>query len=264
MKSIWILLAAALVSPWSVQAAVVTKSVEYTQNGTKLLGYLAYDDAASPSQKRPGILTIHEWWGLNDYIKGLARQLAELGYIAFAPDMYGGGQVTSDPKKAGELAGQLYGKPLMAERAQAGLEQLLKTGLVDEAKVASIGFCFGGTASLALAYSGAPLSAVVTFHGGLIPVPVGGGQKVKAKFLIMHGGLDMLVPPSAVQTVLLAANDEKLDYQFIVYSGAVHAFSNPEADKARAAGLKGVGYNAEAAKLSWDQMKTFFTENFGK
>lgn len=263
MKTIWIILSA-LVVPLTMQAAVVAKSVEYTQNGTKLQGYLAYDEAASADQKRPGVLVIHEWWGLNDYVKGRARQLAEMGYVAFAPDMYGSGQVTADPKKAGELAGQLYGKPLMAERAQAGLDQLLKTGWVDETKVASIGFCFGGAASLALAYSGAPLAAVATFHGGLIPVPVGGGQKIKAKFLIMHGGLDTLVPPSAVQSFLLSANDEKLDYQFIVYSGAVHAFSNPDADKAHAAGLKGVGYNAEAAKHSWDQMKSFFVEVFGK
>jgi dienelactone hydrolase len=263
MKAISILLTA-LVLPLTVQAAVVTKSVEYTQNGTKLKGFLAYDDSASATQKRPGILVIHEWWGLGDYIKGRARQLAELGYIAFAPDMYGDGQVTTDRKKAGELAGQLYGKPLLAERAQAGLDQLLKTGLVDESKVASIGFCFGGTASLALAYTGAPLAAVVTFHGGLIPVPSGSGEKIKGKFLILHGGLDTLVPATAVESFLISANDAKIDYQFIVYSGALHAFSNPEADKAQAAGLKGVGYNAEAARNSWDQMKIFFADVLGK
>ena len=152
----------------------------------------------------------------------------------------------------------------MAERGQAALDQLLKTGLVDENKVAAIGFCFGGSASLALAYSGAPLAGVVTFHGGLIPAPADVAQKTKAKFLILHGALDPLVNKEAVDKFLKSMNDDKLDYQFIAYSGAVHAFSNPEADKAHAAGLDGVGYNAEAATRSWNQMKIFFGEIFGK
>lgn len=228
------------------------------------MGYLAYDDSVVPDQKVPGVLIFHEWWGLNDYVKGRTRQLAEIRCVAFAPDMYGGGQTTTDPKEARELTSKLYGKPLLTERAQAGLDQLLKTGLVDDKKVASIGFCFGGTTSLALAYTGAPLAGVVTFHAGLIPVPFGVGQKTKAKFLILHGALDPLAPKRSVDEFLTSANNEKLDYQFVLYSGAVHAFSNPDADKAKAAGLNGVGYNPEAAKRSWDQMKVFFGELFGK
>ncbi len=247
----------------SAQAKLVTKTVSYEQNGAKLEGYLAYDDSVTEKDKRPGIVVFPEWWGLSNYIKGRAEQLANLGYVAFAADMYGDGQSTTEPAKAKQLAGPFYGNtPLMVGRAQAALDQLLKTGLVDETKVAAIGFCFGGTCSLALAYSGAPLAAVVTFHGGLIPAPVDAAQKTKAKFLILHGALDPLVKKEAVDAFLKSMNDGKFDYQFIAYSGALHAFSNPDADKAHAAGLDGVGYNAEAATHSWNQMQAFFKEIF--
>jgi dienelactone hydrolase len=250
-----------LASGMTVHAKLVTKTVSYEQNGTKLEGYLAYDDSITDKGKVPGIVVFPEWWGLNDYVKGRADQLAGMGYVAFAADMYGGGQSTTEPAKAKELSSQFYGKPLMAERARAALDQLLKTSLVDENKVAAIGFCFGGSASLALAYSGAPLTGVVTFHGGLIPPPADVAQKTKAKFLILHGALDPLVNKEAVDKFLKSMNDDKLDYQFIAYSGAVHAFSNPNAGKFN---LEGLGYNAEAAARSWNQMKIFFGEIFGQ
>ncbi len=244
-------------------ATVKTDTIKYTQNGTNLIGYIAYDNELTAKGKAPGILVIHEWWGLNDFVKQKAEELARMGYVAFAVDMYGDGQVTKDPDQAKRLAGQMYGNPsLMVERAQAGLDQLLKTGLVDNTKIASIGFCFGGTCSLALAYSGAPVQAVVTFHGGLTPAPSGTADKTKAKFLILHGALDPLVNKGVVDSFLASMNEAKLDYQFVIYSGAVHAFTNPDADKAREAGLPGVGYNAQAAKRAWRQMKLFFDEVF--
>jgi len=248
----------------NAHAKLVTKTVSYEQNGTKLEGYLAYNDSATEKGKVPGVVVFPEWWGLNDYIKSRAEQLANMGYVAFAADMYGDGQTTTEPAKAAEFAGKLYGKPLMAERAQAALDQLLKTGMVDESKVAAIGFCFGGATSLALAYTGAPLAGVVTFHGGLIPAPADAAEKTKAKFLILHGALDPLVNKEAVDSFLKSMNEGKFDFQFVEYSGAVHAFTNPDADKARAAGLDGVGYNAEAATRSWNQMKVFFNEIFGQ
>jgi dienelactone hydrolase len=247
-------------SALDLRADLVTKSVSYEHDGTKLTGYLAYDDSVTAKGKAPGVLVFHEWWGLNDYIKSRADQLAKMGYVAFAADMYGNGQTTTDPDKAKELASQFYGKSLMAERAQAGLDQLLKTGLVDEGKIASIGFCFGGATSLALAYTGAPLVGVVTFHGALIPPPADASQKTKAKFLVLHGALDPLVGKDSVDAFLKAMNDGKLDFQFLEYSGAIHAFTNPNADKV---GMKGLGYNAEAASRSWSQMQLFFHEIFG-
>jgi dienelactone hydrolase len=244
----------------SLRAGLVTKPVAYEQDGTKFTGYLAYDDSVTSKGKAPGILVFHEWWGLNDYIKGRADELAKMGYVVFAPDMYGDGQSTTDPAKAKELSSQFYGNSKMPERARLGLDQLLKTGFVDESKIAAIGFCFGGATSLALAYTGAPILGVVTFHGALIPPTPDAAQKTKAKFLILHGAVDPLVNKESVDAFLQAMNDGKFDYEFIEYSGAVHAFTNPNADKF---GLKGIAYNAEAASRSWNQMQQFFHEIFG-
>lgn len=250
----------------TASAEVVTKSVSYEQGGVQLQGYLAHDDGVGASVKRPGVLVIPEWWGLNDFAKGRAEELAKLGYIAFAADMYGGGITTEDAKKAKELAGALYGKPLMAERAQAGLEQLLKTGLVNDQQVAAIGFCFGGSTCQALAYSGAPLAAIVSFHGGLIDAPAEALPKIHAKFLMLNGAVDPMVKASAIESFKKALESGHIDYQFISYSGAKHAFTNPDADRlARANDMTAmIGYNQTAALRSWAQMKFFFDELFAK
>ncbi|MDB6094540.1 MAG: Dienelactone hydrolase family protein [Verrucomicrobia bacterium] len=247
----------------TASAKIVTRTVRYEHAGVKLSGYLAYDDTFTTQGKIPGVVIVHEWWGQNDYVRGRAEQLAKLGYAAFALDMYGAGESTSDPKRAGELAGQFYGKPLMAERAQAGLDQLLATGLVDPNRVAAIGYCFGGSTVQALAYSGAPLAGVVSFHGGLIPVPAEAAAKTKAKILVCNGGADGFVPSKDIDAFITSMNAGKFDYQFISYAGAVHAFTNPDADAMSAkSGLKGIGYNAAADRRSWQHMKDFFAEIF--
>lgn len=261
MKPIIMLLAFAATALPSF-AKIVTRSVAYEHAGVKLEGYLAYDDAKPETEKAPGVLIIPEWWGLNDYVKGRAEKIAQLGYVAFAADMYGAGVATTDPKKAGELAGPFYGQPLMAERAQAGLDALRRNPRVDPARVAAIGYCFGGSTVQALAYSGAPLAGIVSFHGGLIPVPADAATKTKAKILICHGAIDPFVKKEALDAFLKSMNDGKFDYQFISYAGALHAFTNPDADKAAANGLNGVGYNAAADRRSWSHMKTFFKELF--
>ncbi len=247
-------------------ANVVTKTIPYEHNGTKLEGFLAWDDAAPADVKRPGVLVVHEWWGLNDYIKDRARQLAGMGYVAFALDMYGAGMATTEASKAKELAGPFYGKPIMAERAKAGLDQLLKTGLVNERQIAAIGFCFGGSTCQALAFSGAPVAAIVSFHGGLL-VPTGEQAKAtRAKLLILNGAVDPMVKSEDIQAFMKALEDGKVDYQFINYSGARHAFTNQNADKVAADNnmTAAVGYNEVAARRSWAQMKSFFDEVFGK
>jgi dienelactone hydrolase len=250
----------------AAQAKIVTKAVPYEQAGVKLEGFLAYDDAKMPAGRgAPGVLVVPEWWGLNDHARNRAEQLAKLGYVALAVDMYGAGISTTDAKKATELAGQFYGKPLMAERAQAGLDQLLATGLVDPARVAAIGFCFGGSTVQALAYSGAPLAGIVSFHGGLIPVPADAAAKTKAKILICQGALDPFVSKEALDAFIKSMNDGKFDYQFISYAGAMHAFTNPKADELAAAnGLKGLAYNEAADRRSWVHMEAFFRELFGR
>lgn len=255
-----------LLSALPASAKLVTRTVAYEHAGVKLEGYLAYDDARTAQGKAPGVLVVHEWWGLNDYTRIRAEQLAKLGYVAFALDMYGAGQNTTDAKQAGAWAKQFYGKPLMAERAQAGLNQLLETGLVDPARVAAIGYCFGGSTVQALAYTGAPLAGIVSFHGGLIPVPADAAGKTKAKILICHGAIDPNVPAADVAAFKKAMNDGKFDYQFISYSGAVHAFTNPGADRlATANGMEGgIGYNAAADQRSWSHMQVFFAEIFAE
>ncbi len=246
-----------------LNAKIVTKPVPYEHAGVKLEGWLAYDDEkATNAAPAPGVLVLPEWWGLTEYPKSRAEQLAKLGYVAFAADMYGAGVTTTDPKKAGELAGQFYGKPLMAERAQAGLDQLLATGLVDKARVAAIGYCFGGATAQVLAYSGAPLAGMVSFHGSLVPASAEAAAKNHAKFLICHGAVDGFIKPEEIAAFQKSMDDGKFDYQFISYSGAVHAFSNPAATKiGKAAGIP-IAYNAAADRRSWAHMRSFFSEIF--
>jgi len=246
-------------------AKIVTRPTAYEHAGVKLEGWLAYDDGKiSTANKAPGVLVVPEWWGLNDYPKSRAVQLAQLGYVAFVADMYGAGVATTDPKKAGELAGPFYGKPLMAERAQAGLDQLLKTGLVDGSRVAAIGYCFGGSTVQALAFSGAALAGIVSFHGGPVPVPADAATKVKAKILMCHGAIDPFIKKEDLDTFTKALNDAKLDYQFVSYAGAVHAFTNPGADQIAAATGLPIAYNAAADHRSWAHMQAFFAEIFAK
>ena len=264
MKKLFVLLAIASLTGVA-SAKIVTKSVAYEHASVKLEGFLAYDDEKVSSAKRsPGVLVVPEWWGLNDYAKSRAEQVAKLGYVAFATDMYGAGVVTTDVKKAGELAGQFYGKPLMAERAAAGLAQLVKSGLVDEKRVAAIGYCFGGATVQALAYSGASLAGIVSFHGSLIPASAEAAKANKAKFLVCHGAVDPFIKAEELAAFTKSMNDGKFDYQFVSYAGAIHAFTNPQADEvAKTAGLVGgIGYNAAADKRSWAHMRTFFSEIF--
>ncbi len=241
----------------SLQAKIITRAVAYEHEGVQLEGWLAYDDTVTTP--RPGVLVVHEWWGLNDYVRHRAEQLAGLGYVAFALDMYGRGVLTRDPAEAGKLAGQFYGKPLMAARAQAGLEQLLATGLVNPGKVAAIGYCFGGTTSQALAYSGAPVLGIVSFHGNPLPAPEGAPNR--AKILMLHGAADFFIKPEAIAQFTASLDAGGFDWQWINYAGAYHAFSNPDADKF---GVKGVAYNAAADRRSWEHMRLFLRELFGE
>jgi len=208
---------------------------------------------------------IPEWWGVNDYIEGRAKQLAAMGCVALVADMYGGGINTTDAAKAKELAGALYGTPDLAGHAQAGLDALLKTGLVDPAKVAAIGFCFGGSACQALAYAGAPLAGIVSFHGGLIPPSPDALKTIHCKILMLNGAIDPMIKPDAVAAFMKTLDTGHIDYQFINYSGALHAFTNPNADAmAKKNNMVGmIGYNETAARRSWAQMQIFFNEIFG-
>ena len=238
-------------------AGIVTKAVAYKHGDVELEGFLAYN--SSLEGKLPGVLVVHEWWGLNDYARMRAEQLAKLGYVAFALDMYGKGVNTIDPQEAGRLADRFRGKPLMAERARAGLEVLLKQEKVDKNRVAAIGFCFGGTTVLELAYSGADLKGVVSFHGN--PTVPADASKIRAAVLVLHGADDFFVSDEDIKKFQDAMREGKVDWTMVCYGGAVHAFTNPDADKA---GIKGVAYQEKAARRSWKHMQVFFDEILAK
>jgi dienelactone hydrolase len=242
------------------RAALQTKEITYTCKGVTLKGYLAWDDAATG--KRPGVLVVHEWWGLNDYARKRAEELAKMGYVAFACDMYGEGKTTQHPKEAGQMATEVRKNvETWRARALAGLKILQDHEAVDTKKIAAIGYCFGGSTALQLAYSGADVSAVVSFHGAL-PVPEEDQVKnIKAKILICHGALDSFIPEKTIQQVRAALDNGKADYEMIYYGGAVHSFTVPDADKH---GIKGMGYNREADRRSWMHMQMLFREVFGK
>jgi dienelactone hydrolase len=254
----------ALLLAGGASAKVVTKQVAYEHAGVKLEGVLAYDDTKTARGRLPGVLVLPEWWGLTEYPRARAGQLAALGYVAFAADMFGAGVTTEDAKKAGELVGPIYGKPLMAERARAGLDQLLKSGLVDPARVAAIGFCFGGTAAQALAYSGAPLAGIVSFHGNPLDAPAEVAGKVKTKFLLLNGAADPMVKPEAKISLERSLEAAKIDFVSVDYASAKHAFTNADADRlAKANGMTaGIGYDEPAARRSWKAMQVFFDEIF--
>jgi dienelactone hydrolase len=241
-------------------AAVVTKTVDYEHEGTKLKGFLAYDD--SVKEKRPGVLVVHEWWGLNDYAKERCKMLAGLGYVAFAPDMYGEGKVTTHPEDAGKMATTVRNNvKLWRGRAETGLKQLTSQPNVDASKLAAIGYCFGGSTCLELAYAGADLKAVATFHAAL-PVPTPEEAKaIKARLLICNGADDSFIKAETIDQFKSALDKAGVKYNFVNFPGAVHSFTVPHADSNNLPGMK---YNKEADEKSWAMMLQLFKETLGR
>ncbi|TWT41763.1 Dienelactone hydrolase family protein [Phycisphaerae bacterium RAS1] len=241
------------------EAKVVTRPVEYKHGDVALEGFLAFDDA-QPG-KRPGVLIVHEWWGLNDYAKRRAQQLAEMGYVAFALDMYGKGVVATTREEAQKLSGQFHGSPLMRERARAGLAVLAADEHVDAKRIAASGYCFGGSTVLELAYSGADIAGVVSFHGGLTAPKPEDMKNIKARILVLHGADDPFISADAIAAFQRGMQAAKADWQMVYYGGAVHAFSNPGVN---AANIDGAKYDEKADRRSWEDMRQFFREIFGE
>lgn len=242
------------------QAEIQTKTVTYKVGDTECRGFLAWDD--SIEGKRPGVLVVHEWWGLNDYAKHRAEELAKLGYVAFAADMYGEGRTTSHPGDAGKMAGEVRANiDQWRERAEAALEVLKEQPQCDSSKLAAIGYCFGGATVLQLAYMGADLDAVVTFHGALPAAIVEEAKKIKPKLLICHGADDPMINAEAVAAFKKPLDEAGTHYTFIAYPGAVHSFTVPNAE---AVGIDGIKYNEEADEKSWQAMKELFAEKLGE
>lgn len=264
MKSVVAASLVAVVSTASAVAAIKTERVEYKVGGETFAGTLAYDDAAK--EARPGVLVCHEWWGCNAYAAKRATMLAEQGYVAFALDMYGKDQQTEDPKQAGEWAQALYADPAKARaKAAAGLKVLAEHAKTDRTRLAAIGYCMGGTVALELARSGlehtANLKAIVCFHTSTIAAKTASDNgNIKGSVLVCHGADDTFVGPEQIPAFQKQMGEAKVDYQFLSFSGTVHSFTNPDADKFK---IDGVKYNASADRRSWAAMKSLFAETFG-
>jgi len=236
---------------------IVTKTIEYKQGDTVLEGYLAYDDAIKG--KRPGVLVVHEWYGLNDYAKRRAREVAGLGYVAFAADIYGKGVRANTAEEAAKLSGEFLKDPeLLRARVNAALSTLAANEMVDSSKLGAIGYCFGGTTVLELARSGADLKGVVSFHGGLAQLEPNKADNIKASVLAMQGADDKwtIKDAPAFQEEMRKAG---VDWEMTYYSGAVHSFTNPASGNDPS---KGIAYNKKADERSWVAMEDFFKEIF--
>lgn len=245
------------------QAEVQTKVIEYQDGDVVLEGFVAFDPEkmkAAGDEGVPGVLVVHQWMGVTPYEKNRCRQLARMGYVAFAMDVYGKGVRPANTNLAGQEAGKYkQDRDLYRHRLNLGLEQLRSQEGVNQNKVAAIGYCFGGTGVLELARSGADIQGVVSFHGGLDSPSPEDAKSIKAKVLVCHGADDPFVPEADIAAFKKELNDARVDWQMIYYAGAVHSFTQPMAGNDNS---KGAAYNESADKRSWNAMRTFFNELF--
>ena len=236
------------------------EAVSYTADTITANGFVVYDE--NKEGKRPAVLVVHEWWGLGEYARSRAKQLAELGYIAMAVDMYGNGRTAEDPGGAQILATPFYMNPQLAKtRLDAAITKLKTYAQTDTSKMAAIGYCFGGFVVLNAAKLGADLKGVVSFHGNLLGAPVN-KDLLKANVLVCHGEADNFVPPAEVNAFKKSMDSINAGYTFKSYPNAVHAFTNPKATETGKKFNIPVAYNASADSTSWNDMKTFFAKIF--
>ncbi|MBT5108570.1 MAG: dienelactone hydrolase family protein [Rhodospirillaceae bacterium] len=259
-KGLAYVLAFALLGSWATgdaRADIKTKAITYTDGDVTLQGTMAWD--AAKTGKRPGILIVHEWWGLDDYARGRAKKLAAEGYVAFALDMYGVGKVTDHPKEAGKWAKQINSNIAnWTRRAQAGLAVLKADPNVAAGKTAAIGYCFGGSTVMQMAYANQDVRAVASFHGSL-PSAADTVTSVKPRIFAAHGRDDTFINADRITAFKAGLDRTKADWEMTVYSGTKHSFTNPGADSR---GINGLAYNPRADKRSWAAMLTMFDEVF--
>jgi dienelactone hydrolase len=243
------------------QATVQGKDVSYEANGRTLKGYIAYDDAIKG--KRPGVLVVHDWWGQNEDARKRARMLAELGYTALAVDMYGDGKVVDNPDDAGKLSTEVSKDMRMAKaRFEAGMQLLRKQETVDANEIAAFGYCFGGGVVLNMARLGEDLKGVASFHGGLATDNPAQPGKVKARIISFSGDADPMIAADKVAGFKKEMENAGANYRVVTYSGAKHAFTNPDADELGKKFKLPIAYDAAADKDSWEQAKKFLHEVF--
>ncbi len=243
----------------TAHAKIIEKNVEYTAGGVSLKGYLAYN--SNIKGKAPGIIVVHEWWGLNDYARRRAKMLAELGYTALAVDMYGEGKQAAHPDDAGKFSSEVMKNFDVAKaRFLAGEDFLKKQPTVDPDRIAAIGYCFGGGVVLNMVRQGADLKAAVTFHGMLGAVKPAEPGAIKARILVLHGGDDKFATNEQIEAFKQEMKSAGADFQFIVYPGAMHGFTNPDATGYGKKFNIPLAYNKKADNESWNEMKKFLSE----
>ena len=246
---------AALACP--AAAEVQNRIVDYKDGETTLRGHLYWDDRYE--DKRAGVLVVHEWWGLNAYAKMRARMLAEAGYVAFAPDMYGDGKVTEHASEAKAWKEQISANvDAWVQRAKAGLDQLKELEQIDPERIAAIGYCFGGTTVMQMAYAGMDVKGVASFHGSLPPPPES-LQSVAPRILVAHGRDDAFIPAERIVAFQSGLDRIGADWEMTIYSGTRHGFTNPGAGDY---GIDNLAYNETADKRSWAATKRLFDEVF--
>jgi dienelactone hydrolase len=240
-------------------ADIRTETVTYTAGGASLVGYLAWD--ASQAGPRPGIVVFSEWWGVTEYLKRRARQLAELGYVALAADMYGGGKTAADATEAGQLMKGLFADmDATSAKVRTAVEQLGRRPEADAGQLGAMGYCLGGALALHAARLGLNLRGVVSFHGSLGKTHAASKGDVKARVLVCHGEDDSFVSAEEQAGFRQEMDDLGVDYRFVTYPGAKHGFTNPDAtENGRKYGLP-LEYNETVDRESWQEMKSFWNE----
>ncbi len=238
------------------EKVLVQEIITYSLDTLSMNGFVAYYD--SKGIKMPVVLIVHEWWGMDDYVRDRARQLAALGYLAIAVDLYGNGKTADNPNKAMELSSPFYKDPMMAKnRFDAALAKIKTYPMADTSKIAAIGYCFGGGMVLNIARLGEKLNGVVSFHGSLNGVPLD-KSLLKANLLVCHGEDDQFVRAEEVAKFKREMDSVGAVYTFKSYPGATHAFTNQNATETGKKFSLPIAYNAQADTASWKDMQAFF------
>lgn len=243
-------------------AAIQEEAVTYKDGDTVMKGFIVYDDAKKG--KRPGIVVVHEWWGITKHVRDEARKFAAQGYTAIVADMYGDAKTADNPKDAGALSGAVRKNPaVMLSRFNAAKDLLSKHATVNASKIGASGYCFGGSVVLDMARSGADLKGVAAFHAGLGAAgPAAAAGAVKAKVLVLNGADDPFIKPDSIEAFKKEMDAAKVAYVYISYPGAVHAFTNPEAtEKGKQFNLP-LAYDAKADQQAKAEAAKFFSSAF--
>lgn len=242
--------------------SIVGKEITYETDSTLMRGYIAHNSAID--EKRPGIIVVHEWWGHDDFARKKAEELAELGYVALAVDMYGQGKTAAHPEEAMAFSSKVMKNFDTAKaRFEAALETLKADKNVDADRISAIGFCFGGSVALSMANTGADLDAVAVFHSGL-GLPVMPNENLKAKLLIQNGAEDMMITDNQISTFKTQLDTANADYEYIAYEGVKHSFTNKKADSLGKKYDLPLAYDKEADEKSWEKMTVFLEKIYSK